>query len=396
MKMDSIRRNKGGDTMEILTREDLRRLNMKRSDTCVSIYMPSHQAGQEIQQDPIRLRNLLNETERRLAEKGMRGPEAGKLLEPARDILKEVFFWRYQSEGLALFMAPGLFQAYRLPLGFRELVVISERFHLKPLLPLMSDDGKFYILSLSLSKVKIFEASRYSMRELNLERVPGSLAELLKGDEFENQLNFHTASWAHGGRESLFHGQGIGIDETKVNIKRFFKQIDKGLHELLREERAPLLVAGVDYLVPIFKEASTYAYLMEGGITGNPEELHVKDLHIRAREVVEPYFLNARETAASKYRQMAGTGLASRELQVVIPAAYQGRVESLFVAEGAGQWGRFDPVSYEIAFHDEEEQGDEDLLNLAALQSFMNAGAVYLTNPAKMPDNSPAAAVFRY
>jgi hypothetical protein len=382
--------------MDMLTREDLRILNEKQKDVCVSIYMPSHHAGPEIQQDPIRLRNLLTEAQRSLVERGLRSPEAGKLLGPAVDILKEVFFWRYQSNGLALFISPDFFRSYRLPIAFQEEVVISDRFHLKPVFPLFSGDGKFYILSLSLNEVKIFEGSRHSVGELDLERVPGSLGELLKNNEFEKQLQFHTASWAHGGRESLFHGHGVGIDDVKVNIKRFFQAIDKGLHELLREERAPLIVAGVDYLVPIFREASSYAYLTTEGISGNPEELHEKELHSRAWKVLEPYFHEAREEAVAKYRRMAGTGLASHDLRVIVPAAYQGRIESLFIAKGGRQWGSFDPVSYEIKLNEEAKPGDEDLLDMAALQSFLNAGTVYTVNPAQMPDDSAAAAVFRF
>jgi hypothetical protein len=42
------------------------------------------------------------------------------------------------------------------------VVVVSDRFHLKPLLPLLTGDGKFYLLTLSQEdEVKFFEGSRF-------------------------------------------------------------------------------------------------------------------------------------------------------------------------------------------------------------------------------------------
>lgn len=33
----------------------------------------------------------------------------------------------------------------------------------------------------------------------------------------------------------------------------------------------PLVLAGVEYLLPIYRRANTYPYLLDGGVTGNPE-----------------------------------------------------------------------------------------------------------------------------
>lgn len=38
----------------------------------VSIFMPTHRAGQEIRQDPIRLKNLVRRAEQQLIEEGTR------------------------------------------------------------------------------------------------------------------------------------------------------------------------------------------------------------------------------------------------------------------------------------------------------------------------------------
>jgi hypothetical protein len=62
-----------------------------------------------------------------------------------------------------LFLSPGAFHSYRLPLSFGELAVISDRYHLKPLLPLLAGDGSFYVLALSQNEVRLLGASRYGV-----------------------------------------------------------------------------------------------------------------------------------------------------------------------------------------------------------------------------------------
>jgi Bacterial archaeo-eukaryotic release factor family 7 len=157
----------------------------------------------------------------------------------------------------------------------------SGRYHLKPLLPLLAGDGRFYVLALSQNEVRLLGASRYSTDEVKLgDDVPESLADALKLDEPEKQLQFHTGSSGDGGagRSAVFHGHGAK-DDSKDNILRYFRKIDRGLRDVLKGQEAPLVVAGVDYLLPIYREANTYSGLVEEGTTGNPEELSVEELH---------------------------------------------------------------------------------------------------------------------
>ncbi len=76
-----------------------------------------------------------------------------------------------------------------------------------------------------------------------------------------------------------------------------------------------------------------------------------------------------------------------------------GRVESLFVAVGHQQWGTFDPDTHRAYLHPSAEPGDEDLLDLAVVQTLLHGGNVYMVNLEEMPDDpmhGPLAAVFRY
>jgi len=372
-------------------------LTKERRDGCVSIYLPTHRAGRGVKQDRIRLKNLLTTAEKRLLAQGIRTSEAKAILAPAQHLLADGFFWRHQSDGLVVFLSPKMSQHYRLPLDFKELVVVTNRFHVKPLLPLLTDDGQFYVLALSQKQVRLLQGTRHSISEIELEGIPSNLAEALKYDQFEKQLQFHTRTAnARGRRAAMYHGQGIGVDNAKTTILQYFRQIDRGLRELLRDERVPLMIAGVNYLLPIYREANTYPHLVDAVVMGNPDRTRVEELHKKAWVLLRPRFHKARRDAVAEYQQLAGTGRTSRDVREIVSAAFHRRVARLFVAVGVQRWGTFDPKDHALRLHDEVKPGDEDLLDYAAIQTLINGGIIYAVKPSLVPDDAALAAVFRY
>jgi hypothetical protein len=131
-------------------------------------------------------------------------------------------------------------------------------------------------------------------------------------------------------------------------------------------------------------------------VTGNPDKLKAETLREYAWAIVEPYFLTTRQEAAAQYRAYAGTKQASHTIREIVPAAAAGRVESLFVAIDAEQWGVFDQESGTVHVHKEARFGDDDLLDIAATQTLLHGGAVYAVEQANMPEAVCIAAMFRY
>ncbi|MBN2186595.1 MAG: hypothetical protein JW732_03990 [Dehalococcoidia bacterium] len=383
--------------MSLLSMNELRILMEKPEGLCISIFMPTHRAGEQTRQDPIRLKNLIREAQNRLTGAGLTSKEMKGLLKPVEELLRDEFFWQHQNDGLAIFSSAGLFRCYRLPLSFDELVVVTHRFHIKPLLPLLTSDGRFYILALSQNKVRLVDGTRYTASEVALEDVPESLADTLRYDS-ERNIQLHTAEpVGKGGQPAIFHGHGDGIDDAKENILKYFRQIDAGLSKMLHGEHIPLILAGVDYLLPIYAKANTYPCLLGDGFAGNPEELSTEELCKRAWAIAEPYFTKERMEASARYEQLLGTQQASDDLMKVVPASYQGRIETLFVAVGVQYWGTFDIEKGRITLHQQEVQpGDEDLLDFAAIHTLLNGGVVFAVAPEQMPGKANVAAVFRY
>lgn len=386
--------------MDPISRPELESLLTPDRGPCVSIFMPTVRAGAETQQNPIRFKNLVREAEGRLAERGVEKGEAAEVLAPAARLIDDHDFWQHQDAGLAVFLAPGFERRYRLPIEVKELAAVEDRFHVKPLLSLLDGDGAFFILALSKGRVRLFEGGRFRVREVDLDGVPTSLEEALGHELTESHLQFHTGTAAtrggRGDRSAVFHGQGAGEEDEKAEIKRYFDILDRGLRERLNDHRAPLVLAGVDYLLPIFREATGYPHLVEGGVHGNPDDLRPEELHEKAWELVEPHFAATRETDAERFHERVGTGRASGRLGEVVPAAFDGRVDTLFVARGVHRWGSFDRAERQLRLDDEPGPGSEDLLDTAAVQTYLNGGTVHAVDPEEVPGDEPLAAVFRY
>jgi hypothetical protein len=378
--------------MDLLTKDDLKILLLQAQPPCVSFFLPTHRGGDEA--DPIRWKNLLGRAEEGLIARGLRPARARELLGPAGYLLDDAPFWKGQSDGLAFFLSPTIARSFRLPAPFEEQVVVADRFHVTPLLPLLRGDGRFYVLALSQNRVRLLQGTAWGAHEVNVRGMPTGLAQALRFHDRDEPLIFHTHPALKLGRwGAVFSGHGVGIDDHKDDLLLYFRQIDGGLHQLLHGEQAPLVLASVDYLWPIYHEANTYAHLLDHGVAGNPDRLSDKELHEKAWAAVRTCF-DQRQRRAAMYAQLAGTGRTSDDLAEVVRAAYGGQVEILFVRAGAQRWGTFAWASGAVDVHEEPMPGDEDLLNFAAIHVLLHAGAVHVVRSDEVPGRGPVAAVY--
>ena len=377
--------------MELLRKEDFLTLLRKPEGIAVSVYMPTHRVA-ETEGDPLRLRHLLDKGEHNLVAKGLRTPDARNLLAPARALLSDALFWQHQDESLALFMTPKSFRYFNLPVSAPETVVVSEEFFIRPLLPLLTNDGAYYLLSLSLNHVALFQCRQDTCREISPGKMPRSLEEALRFDDPEKQLQQHSA----GSGTAIFHGQGGPNDLNKENISRFFQQINRSLESLLAGEKAPLVIAGVDYLHPMFRAASSYPNILSRGIEGNPDKVNPDVLHRQAWQAVHPYFRQVQEKALAEYINASGQGPSVNDLAQVIPAAVDGRIYNLFVAEGLQQWGAYDTAEHKVRLDKEPSNGSYDLIEFLVKQALLTGGSIYILTAEEMPSPTGVAAVLRY
>jgi hypothetical protein len=382
--------------VKILTRDDLKNLLEEGQKPCLSLYMTNPAPG-DPRQAQIRFKSLLQNGEKALKDLGMKDQEIDNLLTQAKALLSNSVFWQNLENGLAMFVSSQFFETFNEPFPFSDIVVTGENFYLKPLFPLLSGDGKFFILGLSQKGVRLIEGTRTSVRELNVENLPQNVTEALGFDSPERQLQYPVIGYSPSGMKgTVTRGQAMGAEVEKKYILKYFQTIDKGISNLLEGEHAPLVLAGVDYLHPIYKEANTYADLLEEGIYGNPDTFSTQELGEKGWEIAHIHFKKEEKTLAERYVEMKGTGKTSCDVEETTRAAFTGKVDTVFVALNHQIWGTFDEKTLQTTIHSEKQVGDIDLLDFIASHTLLRGGRVYALLPEHMPDASSVASLFRF
>lgn len=361
---------------------------------CVSLFMPMHRA-EENAQNISHIKNLTREAQRQLTAQGIPGTEAQALLDPVHRLVEETELWRHPGDGLAIFCSSRGCWRFRVPLNLEEKAVVAPRYHVLPLLPLMQGNGRFYLLALSQNAVRLWYGDRDGLTEISLgEDVPRSLADALRFDEADELYFDRNNAYGAG---MPFHGHSEFKDSHKEKLGRFFNLVDKGVCRAIGNDRAPLVLAGVDYLLPIYRGNAEYAPILKEGVTGNPEALRPQELHARAWPLVAPVFEASLQQDIARFREAAGTTRRTCiDVAEVVRAAAFGQVETLFVAEHMPQPGVFDPETHAVHLHNTWVPGDEDLRNAAAVLTLQQGGTAYLLPRETMPAEGPLAALLRY
>lgn len=356
---------------------------------CVSLYAPAGPAGKA---DVAQWLALLRTAQEGLAGTPMAVEKAEEQLRSQWALVEQDAAAHKTARGRAIFMAGNFFACHHLAGPAAERAVIGRAFFVRPLLPVMGASGRFFLLAVSQKHVALFEGSRDGVHKLNIEMVPASLHEDLEGQEFERQSQFHSAApKSTGKRGSVFYGTDIN---RKERILHFLRTVDRTVVRLLKGQSAPLVVAALEYLFPLYKTANTYPHLLENGVAGNPDVLSPDALHAASWKLVESHLEEAKVSALDMYKKLVNTERTSSNVRDILVAAERSRIRYLFVPPSGEQWGSL-VLPETVHLHSRPEAGDDELLNLAAVLTLRHEGLVYVVPPEELREGALVAAVFR-
>ncbi|MBS3821835.1 MAG: hypothetical protein KGY81_08755 [Phycisphaerae bacterium] len=388
--------------MTSVSRNDIDQLKAAEGPNAISIYLPTFQAGAETRQNHIRMKNLLQEAQRQLEACGFSESESHKAMAPARALVEDLAFWREQDTALSVFIRDGRQWVFKLPVEVNEFVAVCDRFHLRPLLQIVEETAEAFVLAISQKSVRLFHATRFDIEQLKLpDETPASIETLAAFDDTERHVEFHTGSPDHGpgnDRPAQYHGQGVGTDkaEEKKLVVEFARMVDDGVRTALRTQRAPLVLAAAESMADIYRGVTKYEPLHEEVLLGNPDLLRPEDLLERVRPLLTDIVEAARRRDAERFQKAAASRMAADELPMVLDAARNSQIETLFVRANDHAWGRYDPAAGDIETHDVQQPGDADLLEAAAIGTYLHGGTVHNVAPEAMPADSPVAATLRF
>src|SRR5438270_5338460 len=380
-------------------RNDLDQLLAFDKRPAVSIYLPTHPAGREVRQDGIRLRKLLATAAKRLAGE-RRAPEIDALLEPARRLVDDEEFWRYQDHGLGVFLGPGFERIHKLPIAVPEELAIADHFCIKPLLPLIDQTGSFWVLALSAGRTRLYQGSRWTFAEVTGLDLPQGMAEIWGETEYEEAHKASPTGRPQRGPAGLSKAQSLGESPEelhKAQLIELLRRVAAAVEPLIKRQPAPVILAAEPKIQGHFRELAKWKELLPDGILEFPDAMPEQDLHRKAWAIFAPREDRLRADALGRLQSLLGNGgKATTKPEDIVKAARYGRVDRLFLSDSQPLWGFFNESEDRVVAHREPAEGDDDLLDYAALMTLRQGGGVTLVDRTQLPPDGPAAAILRY
>ena len=365
---------------------------------CLSLYQPTHRRHPENQQDPIRFGNLLKVLEASLLQQVPKG-EAQALLEPFQALANDREFWNYTLDGLAVLGSKGLFRVYPLQRPVRELAVVADSFHTKPLLRILQSADRYQVLGLNRREFKLYEGNRDVLAEVEpADGIPRTMAQAL-GARYSEPDHTEAAYGGVGGKSSPVRrgrdGKQAAVD---IDTERFFRAVDRGILEQHSQPSGlPLILAALPEHQHMFFELTHNPFLAAEAIDSHPDALpSIDELRQRAWQVVEPHFVARLAALAEAFGTARSNGLGHDSLAHVAKAAAAGRVATLLIDSDRTIPGRMDPVTGDIELDDLSHPEVDDVLDDVGMLTLKLGGEVVMVPPERMPTETGIAAIYRY
>lgn len=368
--------------VDIPTLPEIRALIAARADACVSIFVPTTPQTQHVAGSRIAFGNLTRTALHQLEAAGL-DQRRRSLLQAELDALGEDdAFWRLQAHSLAVLATPDGIRTFRLATAVTEMVEVSDRFHLKPLLRAIAFPQNAFVLALSENAVRLVEVfADLAPSPVRVADLPKDAADAV-GRASINNLTQNT-------RIANAEGQ-------KALLRRYARQVDAALRPVLAGRETPLILAATEPIAPIFRAANSYPALLVEGISVSPDRMSDSALAEAARSVLNGHYAAEIERAKALFQTRIGQRRATTDLRNAARAATFGAIELLLVDIDDVLPGTVDDADGSVLIAEEAGASSYSVIDEIAGRAILSGAKVLAVRRGDIPDGAPLAAVMRY
>ncbi len=361
----------------------------------ISLYQPTHRHRPDNLQDITRFKNLTRDIESSLKE-GYTKREIGPILEPFYALSQDRLFWNTVLDGLVILATKSGGIIYKLKRPVKELAVVADSFHIKPLIRVFQSADRYQVLGLSRTGFALYEGNRYGLDEIELGSGVARTAEEALGTDYSEKY-FTRGSYAGVEGSGTFHGHGGKKEERQKYTESFFRYVDKFvLDNYSKPSKLPLMLIALPEHHGVFQSISRNPFLMKDGVKTGFDALTIETLEKNVWEKVEPFYLAKTKTLVDDFELAKAKLLASDELASIARAAQDKKVATIMIESDKIIPGKVDPATGEIGEGRLEHPEYDDVLDDLAEMVFNSKGNVVVLPKDRMPSATGAAAIFRY
>ncbi len=159
----------------------------------------------------------------------------------------------------------------------------------------------------------------------------------------------------------------------------------------------PIVLVAEPQAAGHFSKSAGLPDLLPEAVQVNPFALSDADLHARALAAIAPALEAEVDAVLEQVQARLGTAesTVAIRLEEILAAGLEGRVDAIVVAGDESLWGRYTPGRVVIA-DGHRAPGDEDLINLAAVQAMRTGARAFARPRDTLPRQVPAVALLRF
>lgn len=367
--------------VDIPTHKDLTTLRAMRDDACISIYLETTPLTQDIEKSRITFGNLGKDALSQLADAGLDKRRLASLIEELDDLADDDDFWRLQAHSLAVFATPDSIRTFRLANRLTDMVEVSDRFHLKPLLRAVTFRNAAHILAVSENAVRLVEvAADLPATQVEVPDFPRGAADAVNKSTINDR--------SHSRR---IHGS----EGQKVQLAKYIRRIDAALRPTLSGQDLPLILAATEPVASLVRSVSGLDFEQDI-IAGSPDRLTEAELADAARQVLDARYARKLEEFSNLFDTRAGQDRATTDISDAARAATFGAVDTLLVDIDNTVHGTVDEETGAVSFSDTPDAVDYGIVDEIAGRALASGANVMAVRRDDIPRNGDLAAILRY
>lgn len=274
--------------MNKATSKDIDTLTGTTAHNCITLYVPTHAGPTNQQTDAIVFKNVIKKLNKVLNAQELDNNQKAKIVADIDQALSHELLSR-KDGSLALFHDTETLRGYYIKDIIEPMVTAGPKFHILPLRVSKLTNVSFVIVSLSQETVDIFECTSTTINRLPTGSYQAeSLYKELNLDEIIKTVQTHPSQKGSSSNSFGFHGQGAFKAQHKDLIKRYFREVDSNIAPIVNKTDLKVVLAGVEYLIPIYKEVTKIKHIQSESLQGNFQKTPDDELLAQAKKILEP------------------------------------------------------------------------------------------------------------
>lgn len=352
---------------DIPTRAQVEGLLEHRSPCSVSIYLPTSRIPQDAHTNRVALTNLSALAIGQLRDSDASESDIRGIEDAVKSLAEDDDAWTEMADTLVVFVTPSGIQTYRLPNRLGEVVEVSDRFHVKPLLRTATFPQAAFVLALAAGSVRLLHIS-----------ADGPPEEITVAD-------LPRDAWDSSGNHVF-----------KVREGRYIRLVERALRPVLNGQSLPLILAATEGVAAAFRTVNTYPHLAAVRSAGNPETSSDADLATAARVILDEIYADEVEATRELFDLRRSQGRAATDVSEVARWATYGAVDTLFVDIDESLSGSIDEASGQVDLDSEDDATNYGVIDEIARRVYLAGGRILAVRADEVPGGGPTAAILRY